>query len=232
MYKQLFQTWQNVNHIGGWLRILGNEYSKKDINILEQIDDDAISYEKEIRENYDKEIKIAERENIKESINEIGIDYINERKLEYLNSRKKIIEEIIFKANKHNQEMKEKFYHPIYSLVWLRVSIIKLWQLPKYEKELKKILFEIRCIENKEEIKEGQITKEMISRAKDYPIEELIKVDKIGMAICPFHSENTPSLYCKNNWYHCFGCGVSGDTINLIMKIRNCEFKEAVELLQ
>ena len=33
--------------------------------------------------------------------------------------------------------------------------------------------------------------------------------------LCPFHAENTPSFNVlkSKQFYHCFGCGVSGDAI-------------------
>lgn len=48
--------------------------------------------------------------------------------------------------------------------------------------------------------------------------------------LCPFHHEKTPSFSVnpKGNFYHCFGCGESGDVITFLMKIENLDFKEAV----
>lgn len=50
---------------------------------------------------------------------------------------------------------------------------------------------------------------------------------------CPFHEDRSPSLklYLKDNRFHCFGCGASGSPIDFVMKIRNCDFREAVETL-
>ena len=75
------------------------------------------------------------------------------------------------------------------------------------------------------------VTKEMIERARQFPMENLIEL-KRKMALCPFHNENTPSFSVKNNSYHCFGCGVSGDTIDLAMHLKNYTFRQAVEFLQ
>lgn len=55
--------------------------------------------------------------------------------------------------------------------------------------------------------------------------------DKIGH--CPFHADGEPSLVvtpAKNLW-HCFGCGVGGDAIAWVMKLRGVSFRHAVELL-
>ncbi len=52
-------------------------------------------------------------------------------------------------------------------------------------------------------------------------------------ACCPFHHEKTPS-FCVNaedQFYHCFGCGVSGDAITFIREIESLDFGDAVRLL-
>lgn len=50
---------------------------------------------------------------------------------------------------------------------------------------------------------------------------------------CPFHHEKTASM-CVNEdgqFYHCFGCGESGDVITFIMKMEGMTFPEAVAFL-
>ena len=52
-------------------------------------------------------------------------------------------------------------------------------------------------------------------------------------ACCPFHHEKTPSFAINepDQYYHCFGCGESGDVIKLVQNIENIEFIDAVKLL-
>lgn len=52
-------------------------------------------------------------------------------------------------------------------------------------------------------------------------------------ALCPFHTEKTPSfcVFQDSNKYHCFGCGEHGDSISLVKKLYNLEFKEAVNFI-
>lgn len=52
-------------------------------------------------------------------------------------------------------------------------------------------------------------------------------------ACCPFHDEKTPSfsVNTQKGFYHCFGCGVSGDAIRFLMDYDNLPFPEAVERL-
>lgn len=52
-------------------------------------------------------------------------------------------------------------------------------------------------------------------------------------ACCPFHNEKTPSfnVNVKKGYYHCFGCGVSGNAITFLREHDNLSFTEAVEEL-
>jgi len=65
---------------------------------------------------------------------------------------------------------------------------------------------------------------------------EVTKVKRSGrstMAVCPFHSEKTPSLSIDGarGLYHCFGCGKSGDVFRWIQETHSVDFAGAVELL-
>ncbi len=50
---------------------------------------------------------------------------------------------------------------------------------------------------------------------------------------CPFHHEKTPSFAVNSveQYYHCFGCGKSGDVITFIREMESLDFIEAVKLL-
>jgi DNA primase len=50
---------------------------------------------------------------------------------------------------------------------------------------------------------------------------------------CPFHNEKTPSFNVNpgKQFYHCFGCGESGDAISFVKKYENLPFQEAVKKL-
>lgn len=52
-------------------------------------------------------------------------------------------------------------------------------------------------------------------------------------ACCPFHHEKTPSfsVNASEQFYHCFGCGVSGDVIKFVREIESVEFIDAVKIL-
>lgn len=52
-------------------------------------------------------------------------------------------------------------------------------------------------------------------------------------ACCPFHNEKTPSFHINDSkgFYHCFGCGESGDAIKFVQKMEGLSFVEAVRKL-
>ena len=63
---------------------------------------------------------------------------------------------------------------------------------------------------------------------------EYVKLKKAGAqnysGLCPFHSEKTASfsVHATRQFFHCFGCGTSGDVFSFMQKIENITFPEAV----
>ena len=68
-------------------------------------------------------------------------------------------------------------------------------------------------------------------------IGEYVKLRKSGaqnyQGLCPFHQEKTPSfsVHATNQFFHCFGCGVSGDVFSFVQKLENITFPEAVRVI-
>ncbi len=67
-------------------------------------------------------------------------------------------------------------------------------------------------------------------------IGECVDLKKSGtrfLGLCPFHGEKTPSfsVHGGQQFFHCFGCGESGDVFNFVMKYHNLDFPEAVKTL-
>ncbi|WP_343225901.1 CHC2 zinc finger domain-containing protein [Luteolibacter marinus] len=52
-------------------------------------------------------------------------------------------------------------------------------------------------------------------------------------ALCPFHNEKTPSFSInpQRQFFHCFGCGKSGDAITFVREYENLTFTDAVKKL-
>lgn len=55
--------------------------------------------------------------------------------------------------------------------------------------------------------------------------------DRKGWCPCPFHNEKTPSFHLYNQKYRCFGCGASGDVVDLTAKLLGIGPLEAVKRL-
>ena len=66
---------------------------------------------------------------------------------------------------------------------------------------------------------------------------DYVKLRKSGAqnfsGLCPFHNEKTPSfsVHATRQFYHCFGCGASGDVFSFVQKVENITFPEAVRLI-
>jgi len=89
----------------------------------------------------------------------------------------------------------------------------------------------------------------MANRIKDELIDEILdKTDIVGVissriqlkkagrnfkAVCPFHTEKTPSFVVSpdKQIYHCFGCQSGGNVISFLMKFDRLTFRESVKLL-
>ena len=65
------------------------------------------------------------------------------------------------------------------------------------------------------------------------PYVRLTKRGSNYVGLCPFHNENTPSfsVNTERQCFHCFGCGVGGNSISFVMKYENLTFTEAVRQL-
>ena len=85
------------------------------------------------------------------------------------------------------------------------------------------------------------ITKDSIENLKNHieivdVISQFLELKKSGAnfkACCPFHGEDTPSFVVSpsKQIFHCFGCGVGGDSIKFIMDYEKLSYPEAIEKL-
>ena len=53
-----------------------------------------------------------------------------------------------------------------------------------------------------------------------------LKVNRAGMACCPFHDDRNPSMKLDERFY-CFGCGATGDAVDLAARLLDLSPKEA-----
>lgn len=77
--------------------------------------------------------------------------------------------------------------------------------------------------------------KRELGNAKDYPIPDMVKLDRSGRTKCLWHAETEASLqyYPKDNRMWCFGgCGRGYDAIDVYMKVNNVKFIEAINQMK
>ena len=58
-----------------------------------------------------------------------------------------------------------------------------------------------------------------------------LKVSRNGMACCPFHNDRHPSMKLNEDYFYCFGCGASGDVIDLAARLFSLSGYEAAKKL-
>lgn len=102
----------------------------------------------------------------------------------------------------------------------------------KYEAELIQLKMRIRMYTP---LKEGEVSTLLsagdIAMAKLIPISTFIKVPVHNKAVCLFHIDKQPSMHVYGTTYHCFTCSAHGSVIDIVMKIKNCSFTQAVRFL-
>ena len=53
-----------------------------------------------------------------------------------------------------------------------------------------------------------------------------IRVNRYGMAVCPFHNDKNPSMKVDKR-FHCFACQADGDAVDFVSKLFGLPSKEA-----
>lgn len=196
---------------------------------------------------------------LRKSMEEKIIEAIDEQPMIKWICRVPILRRRIAKGNKIIRKLKQELNH--FTSVRLRAKKHEKWlpdmyinkiqaQLRLVEKrkflllkQLKHLLAENKARENNEPLPEPEYTPIDIERIK----EQYVPSDIIGYNpvkkhqgaesyICPIHNngkEKTPSFSWSvdKKLYHCFGCGIGGDIIDLYMRINNCSFIEAIKRL-
>lgn len=58
-----------------------------------------------------------------------------------------------------------------------------------------------------------------------------LEVNRGNMVCCPFHNDRTPSMKLNEDYFYCFGCGASGDVIDLAARLFNLSGYDAAKKL-
>lgn len=58
-----------------------------------------------------------------------------------------------------------------------------------------------------------------------------LEVNRGSMTRCPFHADRTPSMKLNEEYFYCFGCGASGDVIDLAARLFSLSGYDAAKKL-
>ena len=58
-----------------------------------------------------------------------------------------------------------------------------------------------------------------------------LPIQQGNMICCPFHADRTPSMKLNEDYFYCFGCGATGDVIDLAARLFDLSKYEAVQKL-
>lgn len=58
-----------------------------------------------------------------------------------------------------------------------------------------------------------------------------LEVNRGNMVCCPFHADRTPSMKLNEDYFYCFGCGASGDVIDLAARLFSLSGYDAAKKL-
>lgn len=115
-------------------------------------------------------------------------------------------------------------------------AVIKLnfEQLYKCETKLKRLDWNLKTLERKEEDKSIDIEAiksktDVRELAERYGVKFTKRNGKNWSAKCCFHKDDTPSMSVSERLWYCFGCGKSGDAITFVEEIEQCSFQEAIK---
>ena len=98
--------------------------------------------------------------------------------------------------------------------------------MPSWRKDTEGVAFF-----NERFIEELKLKCDIVSIVSQYV--QLVKKGTRYACVCPFHPDKNPSMYIntQGQFYHCFGCGASGDVITFIMEMESLSYPEAVKFL-
>lgn len=86
--------------------------------------------------------------------------------------------------------------------------------------------------EARESNRKDEITPEMVDRAREYPIEQIVPKERNGRAKCVFHAGEDGNMDIRKNFAHCYVCGAHGDPIDVYKAVHGVGFREAVLAMQ
>jgi hypothetical protein len=229
--KNLYSMWNSISNWMGWIRLVEKDLNKQDIETLEQIDNEVQMITKEAEKDYYENELPKIREQDAEFVKEIKSEFGNELKQQRIESIKDEIKFFHLRLKqilKNFQESSEKG-RPLF----LRRAVIELNNPDKIHKKIQSLLWEKYLTEYPDYRSKNWVEKHEIERAIQADWTKILKFNKKGFALCPFHQESKASFHVnkKNNYGHCFGCEWHGNIINFLMDRDTIKFNDAVRIL-
>lgn len=121
------------------------------------------------------------------------------------------------------------------------VKASALWSAEQYEVDLLKDMR--HAVETEDELALRKLKNEYASKIDTNRIKKSIDlrdyvsrthtVKRVGLVtntLCPFHNEKSPSCAIYEDHFYCYGCQESGDIFSWVMKTKNLDFKQALQL--
>lgn len=173
-----------------------------------------------------EDCKLDMQQKVNDYMEEFRDEWKKKKKIENLTEE---IEELKRQINGWGDSYKKSFERN--DPQWCR-ELINEWRDKKINK-LKKVKNRLFFVKNSDKIGKDKITSDMIGRAKQYPVENIIRVNSAKFARCtsPNHEDKNPSMFVKGNYGYCFSCNYSADVIKIAMDVNGLNFAEAVKKL-
>lgn len=210
----LMQIWRDVRNIPGWLSgLAANGLEPADQDYLAKLDDDHMGAMKDI----------SKAQRPKYEMPEVDAQWARERRTQYLMEKVAMMkDDLISSRYKVAQavQIEDDF-----------AEVIEQEGVNKILESLRRATAELEYLHAPKDADSRQVSKEMIDRARAYPLENLVETSK-GMMLCPLHEDKTPSFLVKNGYGYCFSCRGSLDSIGYLMKVKGLSFPESVRKLQ
>ncbi|MBT7349643.1 hypothetical protein HN803_02510 [candidate division WWE3 bacterium] len=163
---------------------------------------------------------IENRDNIRSEAENMGVDleWASERRKVYLRSTITVIE-----------AQRQELIGFLAGSTSLERGVISKYI--NYAKEIIEVYEKRIWLLKPTKINHG-ITDEMIMKAKQSPISELLTMPvRRNLTNCIAHDDKNPSMNIKGNFAYCYACGFRGDSISVYMRMNDADFKTAVENL-
>ena len=221
------QLFFSISNTPGWLVILERSGFSQ-IQEIEKMADEWSEISGEAEKGHYKECTYVQK-SVSEFVDEFEKKYkelVKQWRVNYLEGE-------IKKLENHLMEI-ERDYVENYKRgdpYWLRKCLYDLCKPEEIQKKIKNLTFKLRWTKYDKQIDKNRITERMIESARNFPIDQLVEVNSAGFTLCPFHKDTNPSMFTKNNFFYCFSCLWSGDTIKFIQERDGMNFVSAVKFL-